>query len=84
MTTTDRDLEEQIARAIATRNHPDGEEAWRVYWSEALALAPIVKAACAEAWELCADTAGDLMGIGGVPFALELHDMNPHREEPTR
>lgn len=32
-------------------------------------------------WDDCADVAGDLKGIGGVPFAAELHALNPYRTE---
>lgn len=43
MTTDDKTLTEQIARAIAARVHARGEDAWRDYRAYATAVLPVLR-----------------------------------------
>lgn len=86
MTTPTPDpLVEQIARAIATRVHVEGEKAWPGYKGYARAALPIVKAAQADAWEKGWEAAID-QAPGDVFFDEWHYQTNPYGtdQEATR
>lgn len=77
-TPTEKDVRLTFAYIQGGLDHDDGYEPfYQVHEEE---FDRFIRKVRAEAWDECADVAGDLKGEFGEPFSTDLRDANPYRE----